>query len=256
VYPIIAKLGPFTIYSYGLMLAIGFIVGGHVLARELERRGLDPDISNVVVFWGIVGGLLGARLYFIVLNWNELKGQLASAIFSASGLVWYGGLAGGVLACWIAFRRRGVPAIKVMDAAAPGLALAYAIGRVGCLLAGDGDYGPPTDVAWAMSFENGTVPTPPGVMVHPTPLYETLIGLAIFFVLSRLRHKPRADGWLFCAFLALQGLERAVVEVWRVNPPVLWHFSDAQLIGMVTSLIGVIGVIKLGWLKPSEPATS
>jgi len=237
-FPVIARLGPFTIYSYGLMMALGFIVCGQLYGRELKRRGLDPDMAGVVVFYAVVGGVLGARAYYMIMYWHEVAEHPLQALVSGSGLVWYGGLAGGLVASLLAFRRHGSPWVKMFDACAPYLALAYVFGRLGCFFAGDGDYGPPSNLPWAMSFPNGAVPT--DVPVHPTPLYEAAVMLGIFAILSRLRFKARPDGWLFAVFLMLQGLERMVLEYWRVDEVPVGPFSDAQLIGAATLLAGLV----------------
>ena len=153
-HPVLFRVGPLTFYSFGLMLAIAFIVCGELLRRELIRRGMDGDLSGTVLTWAIVGGVLGAKVYYIVERWNEVGDNLIGSLFSGSGLVAYGGFAGGILASWIAIRRSGESILRVSDAAAPLLALGYAIGRIGCLLAGDGDYGPPSSLPWAMAFPN------------------------------------------------------------------------------------------------------
>ena len=244
-YPDIAKIGPITIHSFGLMLAAAFLICGHLYARELERRRLDPALAGVVVFWAVIGGIVGARLYYIVTFWREVREDWFAAIFSGSGLVWYGGFVGGMAACLLAVKRHGASPIKMLDAVAPFISLGYGIGRIGCFLAGDGDYGPPSSLPWAMEFPNGVVRTPPGVSVHPTPLYELGLSLLIFWMLYRLRLKPKPDGWLFACFLCLQGAERAVMEHWRVNPAVAWGLSEAQLIGLASFLAGIVWLTRL-----------
>jgi phosphatidylglycerol:prolipoprotein diacylglycerol transferase len=258
VLPVIARFGPWTVlghslgplslYSFGLMLMIAFLLGGHLYSRELGRRGLDPELSGAVVTWGVIGGVVGARLYYILENWQEFRRDMAGALFSGSGLVAWGGLAGGAVACWLALRRRRAPLLQATDAAAPILALGWVFGRLGCFLAGDGDYGPPTDLPWGMAFPNGIVPTT--ARVHPTPLYEAAMMLAVFALLWRLRLRPWRPGRLFAAYLALQGGERLVAEVWRTNPR---HagMTAAQWIGLGLAIVGLV------WLKAtpaSEPS--
>ena len=252
-YPVILNLGPITIYSYGLMLAVAFLVATGLYARELDRRKLDSELANLVLLWAVIGGIVGARLYYLVIKWDEVRDRWVSALFSGSGLVWYGGLAGGVLAVAWALKRRGAPLLPMIDAATPAIALAYGLGRIGCLLAGDGDYGPPSELPWALSFPNGTIPTPPGVRVHPTPLYELGFALIIFACLWKLRLKPRPDGAMCALFLLFQGLERAIAEFWRVNPAVLWKLSDAQIIGIASALVGLLWFVRL--TKPTVAET-
>jgi phosphatidylglycerol:prolipoprotein diacylglycerol transferase len=227
------------------MLAAAFLICGHLYGRELQRRGLDPGLAGVVVFWAVIGGVVGARLYYLVDTWQTVREDWFAAVFSGSGLVWYGGLAGGLIACMLAVRWHGAPVIKLLDAVAPFLALGYGIGRIGCFLAGDGDYGPPTSLPWGMAFPNGVVPTEPGVRHHPTPLYELGLALAIFGLLFKLRARPRPSGWLFALFLCLQGAERVFIERWRRNGEVVWGLSEAQLIGLACLSAGLLWLVRL-----------
>src|SRR5215210_6544756 len=187
-------LGPLTLQSFGLMLGLGFVVAGMFAARRLKEIGRPPDWSYEMVFAAIVGGIVGARLWSVIENWDEAKDDLVGSLFSGAGLVFYGGLLGGAL-CVLAWAKwRGVLDLKTFDVAAVPLAAAYAIGRIGCQLAGDGDYGKAWDGPWAMAYPDGTVPTT--AAVHPTPVYETLaLGLA-GLVLWRLRDRV-APGVLF-----------------------------------------------------------
>src|ERR687889_2251057 len=165
-------LGPLTLQTFGLMLGLGFVVAGIFAQRYLKELGRPADWAYEMVFAALVGGLVGARLWSVIQNWDEAKDDVFGSLFSGSGLVFYGGLLGGALAVigWALWR--GQLGLWLVDLAAAPLASAYAVGRLGCQLAGDGDYGIHSDLPWAMSYPNGTVPTTQEV--HPTPVYEFL----------------------------------------------------------------------------------
>jgi phosphatidylglycerol---prolipoprotein diacylglyceryl transferase len=162
-------LGPLTLQTFGLMLGLGFVVAGIFAQRYLKELGRPPDWAYEMVFAALVGGIVGARLWSVVENWDEAKDDIFGSLFSGAGLVFYGGLLGGALAVIGWAWRRGVLDLKTLDTAAVPLAAAYAIGRIGCQLAGDGDYGKAWDGPWAMAYPDGTVPTTDEV--HPTPVY-------------------------------------------------------------------------------------
>ena len=233
-YPTLIDFGPFGIHSYGLMLASAFITVVFVLQRELKRRGFVSEVASSIVMAAGIGGVVGAKLYSAVQD-----GQLRfDELFSTSGLVWYGGLIGGSLAASLYILRSPNPYLPTIDAIGPTLLLGYGIGRIGCFLAGDGDYGPPSDLPWAMAFPNGTVPT--DVPVHPTPLYETLISFAFFAILWKQRRRmEETPGVLFGASLILLGIERFIVEFWRINPRIYAGLSTAQLFSIFLVIFGI-----------------
>ena len=204
-YPTIIDFGPVGIHSYGLMLATAFITSVFVIQHELKRRGFVPDVAATIVVAAAIGGIVGAKIYFALLDGKITLAEL----FSTSGLVWYGGFIGGFLSILIVIVRSPNPTLATIDIIGPTVLLGYGIGRIGCLLAGDGDYGPPSDLPWAMAFPNGTDPTPPGVRVHPTPIYETLISFTFFGILWSQRRKLEVNpGMLLGASLILLGVER------------------------------------------------
>ena len=187
-------LGPVTLQTFGLMFALAFLAAGALIWRRFEEIGKPPDWAYEMGFAALVGGVVGSRVYFIVQNYSEVKDDLLGNIFSGSGLVWYGGAIGGALAVLLWARWRGFLGLALLDVAAPALALGYAIGRCGCQLSGDGDYGKAWNGPWAMSYPDGTVPT--DETVHPTPVYETLaMGLGAW-MLWQLRDRVR-PGILF-----------------------------------------------------------
>lgn len=257
-WPILFSLGPFTVYSYGTMLAIGFLVGGHLTSLEMDRRGLRGTLSSNMVFSAAVGGLLGSRLWALAEAWREVLADPIGMIFSGSGFVFYGGLVGGTIGVSLTMRRHHLPWLTTTDCIAPGLVLAQAIGRIGCQLAGDGDWGEVTDVAWGMAYPNAIVgwDHAPGVNVHPTPVYETLAYTAVFAVLWAIRRRPFPPGTLFWLYLVLASGCRFFIEFVRINPPFLFGLSQAQLFSVALIVIGgtalVAQRVKGG---PSGPAS-
>jgi len=240
VWPVILHLGPLTIYSYGTMMAIGFLVAGWLTGREMERRGMPAEFASTMVFWAAVGGIAGSKLWAVLQEPQSLMEEPIGSIFSGSGFVWYGGLIGGTLAVTWSIWRHGLPWLAVVDCIAPAMAAAHGIGRIGCQLAGDGDWGTVTDVPWAMAYPAAITgwPYPPGVLVHPTPVYETLAYFAVFGILWSMRKRPHPDGALLWWYLVLACGARFIIEHWRINPPVAFGLSAAQLTSLVLVAIG------------------
>lgn len=241
----IGNFGPIGIHSYGLMLATAFITSVFVIQHGLKRRGFVPDVAATIVVAAAIGGIVGAKIYFVLLD-----GQITfREIFSTSGLVWYGGFIGGCLGVLIVVIRSPNPTLATIDIIGPTVLLGYGIGRIGCFLAGDGDYGPPSDLPWAMAFPNGTVPT--DVPVHPTPIYETLISFTFFGILWSQRHKLEdIPGVLFGASLILLGVERFFAEFWRITPRVLGWMTGAQLFSIAAFIVGIILIF---WARSRPP---
>ena len=226
------------IKPFGLMFALAFLAGGAVLHRRLRERGMPGDWAYESIFAALAGGLIGARLIWIVENLDQVNGDYFGSIFTGSGLVWYGGAAGGALFVIIWARWRGCLEATTFDLAAVPLAVGYAIGRIGCQLAGDGDYGKAWNGPWAMGYPDGTVPTAPGETVHPTPIYETLVMGLIAWLLWNLRDRVR-PGVLFALWLLLAGLERFLVELVRRNDIAALGLTLPQL----QSLAMIIGAL-------------
>ena len=265
VYPFVLKLGPLEVTGYGLMMMVGFLVGGWLMGLELRRRALREEYSADMVVAAVIGGIIGAKLWYVALT------QDMGALFSRGGLVWYGGFIGGALAVIFNGWRLRVPIRWTMHLAAPALAAAYALGRIGCFLVQD-DYGRPTDLPWAMKFPQGLppstagnlqqlfgVPVPAGIdpttvlAVHPTQLYETAIMLVAFFFLWKWRKLERPAGWLFGAYLVWAGMERFIIEIFRAKDDrFLGPFTIAQLTSVVLVLVGAALIAK--WRQGPSPA--
>jgi phosphatidylglycerol---prolipoprotein diacylglyceryl transferase len=230
--------------TFGIFFALNFLAWAALIARRLREIGKPVDWAYEMLFAALIGGLIGARGYYLLQNYGAVKGDLLGHIFSGSGLVWYGGLIGGVISVLLWARWRHFVSLALLDMAAPALALGYAIGRIGCQVSGDGDYGKVSGVPWAMGYPHGAVPTDPGVRVQPTPIYETLSMGLFALVLWRLRDAVR-PGALFAIYLVGAGLERFVVEFWRRNTHVLGALTAAQLESLAMAIAGAIWLIVL-----------
>jgi phosphatidylglycerol:prolipoprotein diacylglycerol transferase len=250
-YPVILHLGPLTIYSYGLMMAVGFLTAGYLTGREMERKGLNPELASTLVFAAVVGGLVGARLLQIVGHWDEFRADPLGSVFSGAGFTWYGGLLGGLAAVSWVIRRHRLSWPVVVDCVAPGLSLGHGIGRIGCQLAGDGDWGRETTLPWGMAYPNAIAgwDYPPGITVHPTPLYEFAAYALVFAFLWAIRTRPQPPGTLFWWYLLLAPGARFFIEFVRINPPVAFDLSLAQLMSLVMVAVGAWRLVASGALR-------
>jgi phosphatidylglycerol:prolipoprotein diacylglycerol transferase len=228
-----------SIKSFGMVFALGFLACGLLVARRLRELDRPVDWAYEIVFAALVGGLVGARGYFVIQNYGEVKNHLASSIFSGSGLVWYGGAIGGAIGVCLWMRWRDQLRLIMFDMCATALALGYAIGRIGCQVSGDGDYGIRSSLPWAMGYPHGTVPTPPGVTVQPTPIYETVSMGLVAFLLWHLRDRVR-PGVVFALYCLLSGFERFLVEFIRRNKEVLFGLTAPQLESIVLMIVGAV----------------
>ena len=235
--PVLLDLGGLEITSYGVSKALAALAAGLLLSRELRRFGRDPDLAWPLTVAGFLGGFAGAKLYYLV----EQLPNLSLHDLGGTGFTWFGGFVGGGLAVlWVA-RRHAIPVAQIAGMAAVPLAVAYGIGRLGCLLAGDGTYGTPSDLPWAMSFPHGEVPTT--VRVHPTPLYEALAAFATAWLLWRIRLRV-SPAMLFGLFAVLQGVTRFLVEFVRLNDHVVAGLTGAQLWSLALVALGLVVVAR------------
>lgn len=234
-----------SIKTFGVTFALGFLACGLVLARRLRELERPVDWAYEIVFAALIGGVIGARGYYVIQNYSTVKHDLLGSIFSGSGLVWYGGAIGGAIAVVAWMRWRGVLTLWTFDMCATVLALGYGIGRIGCQVSGDGDYGIRSSLPWAMGYPHGTVPTPSGVRVQPTPIYETVAMCLLAWGLWQLRDRVR-PGVIFALYLLLSGLERLLVEFIRRNAEVFAGLTAPQLESIVLMLIGATW---LAWMQ-------
>ena len=260
-HPILFELGPITIYSYGVLLAAAYLLGLWMAARRARKAGLDANKVLDLGIWVIIAALVGAKaLLFIVdfehftSSWDEFTTLLRS------GGVFYGGLIAAILVCIYQLRKHRLALWPSADLFAPGIALGYMVGRLGCLMAGC-CYGKPTDVAWAITFTdpaaNFNVGTPLNVALHPTQLYESGAGLVIFLVLMFLERRPGSfPGRTFWSFAFLYSVLRFIIEFYRGDDRglVLDMLSTSQFISVV---LGPISLFMLWYLsranRPSVP---
>lgn len=255
-YPFI-HLGPVTLGTYGLMVATGLICAFYILRADFGRRRMSADAEAIIGITGLAG-LVGSRLYHLLESPSAFFADPWPQLFSTMGFAWFGAVIGGFLALlWLA-RRFRISWLLMLDIASPAAAIGYGIGRFGCLLSGDGDYGKPTSWAWpwGMSFPHGVYPTtvacveqgwPSNCRVYPTPIYEFLVAILIFWILWKvgrgaIRTRARA-GTVFAWYLILSGVARFFVEFIRINPRHQWLFFDltnAQAASLVSILAGAI----------------
>jgi phosphatidylglycerol---prolipoprotein diacylglyceryl transferase len=234
VYPVLFTIRGFDITSFGVMVAIGALVGLNVFGRELRRRQFSEDAVNAAV-GGVLGGLVGAKVIWSL----EFAGSapFSDLLFSRGGLSWFGGFSGGLaVGLWL-LRRYRVPLITGLAAASPALAVGHAIGRIGCFLVGD-DYGKPTSLPWGISFPEGLPPTT--VPVHPTQLYETAALALLAVMLFRLSRAGASDRLILGTYLGGAGAIRFLIEFVRVNAPVAGPLSLAQLWSLALISAGAI----------------
>lgn len=237
--------------TFGVMFAVGFLAAGGLLARRLREQGRPSDWAYEIIFAGLAGGLVGARVYYLFQHGEQFRADPLGSAFGGTGLVWYGGAIGGALAVCAWAWRRGVLGVGLLDLCAPSLALGYAIGRVGCQISGDGDYGRASDLPWAMAYPHGAVPTTE--RVQPTPIYETLTVGLLAWVLWRLRDRVR-PGVVFAWYLVGSGLERLLVEIVRRNEAVVAGLTAPQLESLVLIAAGVAALAVLRGRPPSPAA--
>ncbi|HEU4560670.1 MAG TPA: prolipoprotein diacylglyceryl transferase [Longimicrobium sp.] len=260
-FPVLFRIGGFTVTSFGVLIALSFVVAGWIMAKELRRKGQDPEHAWDLAGWAAIFGILGAKLYYLILNWQLTAANPREMIFSRSGLVWYGGFILAALAILWRLSRLKLPILTFADAVGPALALGYAVGRVGCFLVGD-DYGGPTRQPWGVAFPQGAPPSTAGnlrefgvnvpasipdtqvMAVHPTQLYETGMSLIIFAILWKLRHRFTVPGTIWFTWLALAGVERFIVEIFRAKDDrFLGGLTVAQIISLLITTIGIAGYV-------------
>src|SRR5579864_2754929 len=263
-------VGPFTLATYGLCVGVAMLVAYFVMARDFARRGIRAP-ADLLVAVPCIAGLVGAKLYHVLETPRELFAD-PRLLISQFGFAWFGGFLGGFLAFVLLARYYRVPLLEVFDAASPAAALGYGIGRIGCLISGDGDYGIPTSLPWGMSFPNGLVPTTQ--RVHPTPIYELIVAIFIFWWLWKLGGRqarvatksetvsgakvgdhstqkqlkrttanknlwpPRGE--VFAQYLILTGIARFLVEFIRINPRSFFGMTNAQAAALASIIIGAV----------------
>lgn len=250
--PLSYDVGPLQLTGFGLAVLMSFVIAQVITQRELARRGHDPEPVGDIVFAAVIGGLLGGKIYYAILMHDP------GAVFSRAGFVFWGGLIGGMLACYLVIHRKRLSFTRISDVAGIALAAGYSIGRTGCWAVGD-DYGRAWNGPWAVSFPHGAppstvanmtqlfhIPAPAGALpnqvlsVHPTQLYEVVLGFVMFLILWRFRNHKHAEGWLFGLYCVLAGVERFIIEFVRAKDDrfFLETFTMAQVIALLFAIGG------------------
>jgi len=250
--PILFHIGDIAVPSFWVTAFSGFLAAFLIVRSEVLRRGHDVELAYDMILYAYVGGWVGARLFLIPTAWDYFVKDPFAFLLSSSGWVWYGGLIGGAIGDWLVARRWKLSMLLLADIAAPALAMGLAIGRIGCQLAGDGDYGVPTDLPWGMSYPDGVVPTTE--RVHPAPIYEMLACFAIFAYLWRRRRVSLPVGDAFGRYVILSAIVRFLVEFVRRNPAWLVGLTTAQWMSIGLALVGV-GVLRRAGVPGHSAAT-
>jgi phosphatidylglycerol:prolipoprotein diacylglycerol transferase len=251
-HPLSYDVGPLQLTGFGLAVLMAFVIAQIIAQRELARRGHDPEPIGDLVFAAVIGGLLGGKIYYAILMHD------AGALLNRAGFVFWGGLIGGILACALVVRRKGLSFTRISDVAGISIAAAYSIGRTGCWAVGD-DYGRPFNGFGAVSFPQGAPPSTVANMtqlfhipapataspnqvlsVYPTQLYEVALGFVMFLILWRFRNHKHAEGWLFGFYCLLAGVERFFMEFVRAKDDRFFMgiFTSAQIIALLFAIGG------------------
>jgi len=240
-YPIIFNYKIITIGGYGILLGIAFYMAFLMLERELKLRNIDSELAYKILLTIIPTAIIGAKLFHIFENFPTFLNDPLGMIFSGSGLTVYGGYIVATLSAIIVIKLSKADILKVLDAAAPPMALGYAIGRLGCHVAGDGCYGIVNDSFLSCAYPNGIVPT--SFPVLPTPLFESFIAFVFVFALLQVRKYNLASGFVFFLYFIFNGCARFAIEFIRINDPVAFGMTQAQIIAIFFVLTGVLGLV-------------
>lgn len=260
--------GPFDITGFGLAVLAAFIIAQIISVRELTRRGQTKEAAAIpdLIIMSVLGMLIGGRLYYVFIVTKDVRD-----LWGRAGFVFWGGLIGGVIICWLYIRSKRLDFMRFADVAGIAIAAGYAVGRTGCWAVGD-DYGRPWDSPLAVRFPEGAPPSTAGIMnqafgtpipegaspdtvlaVHPTQLYETALGFMMFLILWRFRAHRHSPGWLFGFYAVLAGAERFVIEFFRAKDDRLFGpFTIAQFIAIGIAVVGVAWM--LSRRRPPAPA--
>ena len=242
-HPVLLQLGTFELRSYGIIVALSFFLALWLSAREAKRSGLDPALVHDFAFYALLGGIIGARIYFVAFSNPAYFLQRPWEIVA----VWHGGISiigallGGFLTALWYCRKKQLSFWRFADTLAPGVALGQAAGVVACLLNGD-SYGKRADVAWAITYTDPRSMAPLNVPLHPVELYEMAAYLLVFLLVWQTRGKYKTPGFSFLTYLAGYGAARFAVEFFRGNPAIFaWGIPAAQVFGAALVLAAIAG---------------
>jgi phosphatidylglycerol:prolipoprotein diacylglycerol transferase len=237
-YPVLFRVGDISVSSFSVMVLIGFLVAYILGESEFKRKGLNGNLVDLLLIASVVGGLGGAKILFLYQQ-VPLTDFFADPVrYLASGFTFFGGLIGAAILTWLVTQMKRLSFLSVTDLMCPLLIIAYAIGRVGCLLVGD-DYGTPSGLPWAMAFPEGSPPTI--ARVHPTQIYDTVCMTILFAVLWGIRKKDLPTGWMTAVTFIVLGIQRFLVEFLRqTTPSFIPGISQAQIIAVVFVAAGIV----------------
>lgn len=247
-FPVLFQLGNFELRSYGVIVALSFFTGLWLSSKEAERRGLDPKFIQEFAFYALLGGIIGARLYFILFSDPAFYLKNPWEIFA----VWHGGIGvigslfgGALVALWYCWKKE-ISFWKLGDTLAPGIALGQTVGQFACLLNGD-SYGKPTNLPWAITYTDARSLAPLNIPLHPIEIYEMAAYFFVFLLVWNTRKKIRADGFAFLTYLSGYGVARFSAEFFRGHPAIFaWGVPAAQVFGLAAIFSSLIGVFLLG----------
>ncbi|HZY63540.1 MAG TPA: prolipoprotein diacylglyceryl transferase family protein [Edaphobacter sp.] len=266
------NLGPVHLGTFGLLLWLAAVFATVMLHKNFVRKGVNADALSVVAFT-VIAGIIGAKVWHELQDVAELRAAMVQIIapgwghpldvlvsflhWFQAGFAWFGGLVAGIaMLMWQGWQakpegtRRWAAAVRMLDLAAPAAALGYGVGRIGCLLSGDGDYGVNTTLPWGvhMAKDALVLPNPRNALVQPTPVYELLFGIALAWFLWRLGRKYQPVGWLTGVYLLFSGLGRFLVEFVRINPRIYWGMSNAQVAAIGSMIVGLT-IVLVTWRR-------
>lgn len=239
-YPILFQYKALTIGGYGIMLGLAFYLAFLLLEREFKLRGVNPELAYKILLAAIPSAIIGAKIFHIIDYFDEFLLDPWGMLISGSGLTVYGGYILAIIVCIIIVKKSRQNVLYIFDIAAAPLALGYAIGRIGCHVAGDGCYGIVSDSFLAVSYPNGLSAITESV--YPTPLFESFFSFIIFAFLMQLRKKELPQGTLFFLYIAMNGLTRFLIEFIRINPKAFLNLSQAQIIAALFFITGIVGI--------------
>ena len=246
-YPVFLELGAFEIRSYGVIVALSFLIGLWISAKEAERKGFDPKLVQDFAVYGVLGGIIGARLYFVLFSAPAYFLAHPWEIFAvwSGGIGVIGSLVGGFLvAVWFCLRRK-ISLLRFADTLVPGIALAQAVGQLACLLNGD-SYGSATDLPWAITYTDPRSLAPLNIPLHPIEIYEMAAYFVVFLLVWKIRKHYSIDGFTFFTYLAGYGTARFLVDFFRGDPAIFaWGFQAAQVFGAAMILASLTGFLLL-----------
>ena len=259
-HPILFSAGPITIYSYGVLLASAYLLGLWMAVRRARAAGIDGNRIMDLLIWVIIAALVGAKALLFVVDFNHFTSSWQEfSTLLRSGGVFYGGLIAAIVVCIWQLRKHRLPLWQSADLFAPGIALGYMVGRLGCLMAGC-CFGKPTDVAWAVTFTdpaaNFNVGTPLNIPLHPTQLYESVAGLVVLLLLLALERRPGAfAGRTFWSFAFLYAVLRFIIEFYRGDDRgmVFNYLSTSQFISVILAPLAVVMLVYLSRRGHPEP---